>query len=74
MLTFKLFTMETQLFTKDKQAKRDESHGYKKEEGGCGHNGPQIQLKQVQVKKTNGNRNGNGRLHLYLIIIKNKKK
>lgn len=30
MLTFKLFTMETQLFTKDKQAKRDESHGYKK--------------------------------------------
>lgn len=70
MLTFKLFTMETQLFTKDKQAKRDESRGYKKEEEGCGHNGPQIQLKQVQVKKTNGNRNG--RLHLYLIIIKKK--
>lgn len=45
----------------------------KKEEEGCGHNGPQIQLKQVQVKKTNGNRNGNGRFHLYLIIIKNKK-
>lgn len=44
----------------------------KKEEEGCGHNGPQIQLKQVQVKKTNGNRNG--RLHLYLIIIKKKKK
>lgn len=69
MLTFKLLTVETQLFTKDKQTKRDESHGYKNEEEGCGHKGPQIQLKQVQVKQTNGNRSGNGRLHLYSIII-----
>lgn len=74
MLTFKLFLQwKHNYLQRTNKQKGMRAMAIKKEEEGCGHNGPQIQLKQVQVKKTNGNRNENGRLHLYLIIIKKKK-
>lgn len=74
MLTFKLFLQwKHNYLQRTNKQKGMRAMAIKKEEEGCGHNGPQIQLKQVQVKKTNGNRNENSRLHLYLIIIKKKK-